>query len=366
MQRYGAFLWSGDVYSTWETLKTHVPGRGQHGALGDSVLGHRHRRVRADAGVHRRAARPLVPVRHVLSVVPRARPHVAPALAVGLEHGQRRHLRSAQLHRRRRRSRRQRAAQRAGRADREEVPRAALPAAAVHLHDGARVLRHRSADDARALAAPSGRSAGRGARRPVLLGPRHPRLAGRREGRDVAPPVSARADTGSTSGRKNASPAAARSTRPVDLETMPLHVRAGTILPLGPVKQYVDEPVDGPLSIVVYPGADGAFTLYEDDGKTFDYRRGEWMRIVMSWNDAARRLSLRLAPGSASDAGQAQHGSPRGGRDEHPPRRLRRAARRVETVEVTSLARAHARWRPELRRCTRRRRGPDCEPATRP
>ena len=48
---------------------------------------------------------------------------------------------------------------------------------------------------------------------------------------------------------------------------MPLHVRAGAILPLGPVRQYVDEPVDGPLTLVVYPGADGAFTLYEDDGR---------------------------------------------------------------------------------------------------
>ena len=86
--------------------------------------------------------------------------------------------------------------------------------------------------------------------------------------------------------------------RAVDLATMPLHVRAGAILPLGPIRQYVDEPVDGPLSIVVYPGANGAFTLYEDDGKTFDYTRGEWMRVEMKWDDAARRLTLRLAPGS--------------------------------------------------------------------
>jgi alpha-glucosidase (family GH31 glycosyl hydrolase) len=86
--------------------------------------------------------------------------------------------------------------------------------------------------------------------------------------------------------------------RAVDLATMPLHVRAGAILPFAPIKQYVDEPIDGPLSVVVYPGADGAFTLYEDDGKTFDYRRGAWMRVEMKWNDAARRLTLRLAPGS--------------------------------------------------------------------
>lgn len=86
--------------------------------------------------------------------------------------------------------------------------------------------------------------------------------------------------------------------RAVDLETMPLHVRAGAILPLGPVRQYVDEPVDGPLTLTIYSGADGAFALYEDDGKSFDYRKGDWMRIAMSWTDATRRLTLRLAPGS--------------------------------------------------------------------
>jgi len=86
--------------------------------------------------------------------------------------------------------------------------------------------------------------------------------------------------------------------RPVDLETMPLYVRAGAILPLGPVKQYVDEPVEGPLTLVVFPGADGAFTLYEDDGRSFAYRRGEAMRVEMAWRDADHRLTLRLAAGS--------------------------------------------------------------------
>jgi alpha-glucosidase/alpha-D-xyloside xylohydrolase len=86
--------------------------------------------------------------------------------------------------------------------------------------------------------------------------------------------------------------------RTVDLETMPLHVRAGAIIPFGPVKQYVDEPVDGPLTLIVYPGADGSFALYEDDGKTFNYRRGEWTRVETTWRDAERRLEIRLAPGS--------------------------------------------------------------------
>jgi alpha-glucosidase (family GH31 glycosyl hydrolase) len=86
--------------------------------------------------------------------------------------------------------------------------------------------------------------------------------------------------------------------RAVDLETLPLYVRAGAILPLGPVKQYVNEKVDAPLSLTVYPGADGSFRLYEDDGSSFNYRKGEWMGIDMRWDDAARKLSLRLAEGS--------------------------------------------------------------------
>jgi alpha-glucosidase/alpha-D-xyloside xylohydrolase len=86
--------------------------------------------------------------------------------------------------------------------------------------------------------------------------------------------------------------------RQVDLQTMPIYVRAGAILPLGPVKQHTAEQVDAPLELRIYPGADGAFTLYEDDGRSFDYRKGEWMGIAMTWEDRARRLSLGLAPGS--------------------------------------------------------------------
>ncbi len=86
--------------------------------------------------------------------------------------------------------------------------------------------------------------------------------------------------------------------RPVDLTTMPMYVRAGAIIPLGPVKQYTGEKADGPLTLQVYPGTDGRFLLYEDDGSTFNFRKGEWMGIQMAWNDRQRRLVLRLAEGS--------------------------------------------------------------------
>jgi alpha-glucosidase/alpha-D-xyloside xylohydrolase len=86
--------------------------------------------------------------------------------------------------------------------------------------------------------------------------------------------------------------------REVDLETMPLYVRAGAVVPIGPVRQYTEEPVTAPLTLVVYPGASGTSTLYDDDGISFDHRNGEFMRLLLEWNDADRRLTLRLAPDS--------------------------------------------------------------------
>jgi alpha-glucosidase (family GH31 glycosyl hydrolase) len=86
--------------------------------------------------------------------------------------------------------------------------------------------------------------------------------------------------------------------RGVDLETIPLYIRGGAIVPLGPAKQHVGEKLDLPLSITIYPGADGSFLLYEDDGKSFDHRRGDWMGVQMTWSDRARVFMLRLAQGS--------------------------------------------------------------------
>jgi alpha-glucosidase/alpha-D-xyloside xylohydrolase len=87
-------------------------------------------------------------------------------------------------------------------------------------------------------------------------------------------------------------------TRNVDLSITPLYVRAGAVIPMGPVKQYTAEKVDGPLTLTAYPGADGSTMVYEDDGISFNYRKGEWMGINAQWNDGRRTMSLRLAAGS--------------------------------------------------------------------
>jgi alpha-glucosidase/alpha-D-xyloside xylohydrolase len=86
--------------------------------------------------------------------------------------------------------------------------------------------------------------------------------------------------------------------RAVDLATIPLYVRAGAVLPTGPVRQYADEPVAEPVTLSVYPGASRTSFLYEDDGISFDHRDGAFMRLSMDWDDATRRLTLALAQGS--------------------------------------------------------------------
>jgi alpha-glucosidase/alpha-D-xyloside xylohydrolase len=86
--------------------------------------------------------------------------------------------------------------------------------------------------------------------------------------------------------------------RGVDLSTLPLYVRAGAVLPMGPLKQYSSEVTTDPMALTVFPGASGGSFLYEDDGESFDFRNGQFMRIDMEWDDSARKLALHLAPGS--------------------------------------------------------------------
>ena len=86
--------------------------------------------------------------------------------------------------------------------------------------------------------------------------------------------------------------------RKVDLATIPLYVRAGAILPMGPVKQFTGEKSGVPLSLWIHPGADGTCVLYDDDGISFNFRRREFLGIEVGWNDRTRRLSMRLAADS--------------------------------------------------------------------
>jgi len=73
---------------------------------------------------------------------------------------------------------------------------------------------------------------------------------------------------------------------------IPLHVRAGSIVPLGPVAQFASEQPDAPIELRIYPGADGDYTYYEDAGEGWGYERGEYALTGMHWDDAARRLTI--------------------------------------------------------------------------
>ena len=87
----------------------------------------------------------------------------------------------------------------------------------------------------------------------------------------------------------------------VTLETtfdrVPMFVRAGSILPLGPEMQYVGEKAWDTLELRVYPGADGRFVLYEDEGDNYNYEKGMYSVILFSWNDKKHTLTIGARKG---------------------------------------------------------------------
>lgn len=88
----------------------------------------------------------------------------------------------------------------------------------------------------------------------------------------------------------------------VDLSIMPIYVRAGSIIPFDPVRQYTSEKVTEPTTLKVYRGKDGLFILYEDDGISQDYLKGKGSWTRMTWNDLNKTLTLEpAAPKGATD-----------------------------------------------------------------
>jgi alpha-D-xyloside xylohydrolase len=82
------------------------------------------------------------------------------------------------------------------------------------------------------------------------------------------------------------------------LEKIPLFVRAGGIIPLGPFLQHTGEKPGAPLELRIYPGSDGAFTLYDDAGDGYAYENGERTTIALAWNDAGKTISIGTRQGS--------------------------------------------------------------------
>ena len=81
-------------------------------------------------------------------------------------------------------------------------------------------------------------------------------------------------------------------------DSMPLYIRAGSIVPVGPELQYAAEKAADPITFYVYAGADGAFTLYEDQGLTYDYQQGAFSEIPLKWSDSTHTLTIGARQGT--------------------------------------------------------------------
>jgi alpha-D-xyloside xylohydrolase len=79
---------------------------------------------------------------------------------------------------------------------------------------------------------------------------------------------------------------------PAPIERLPLYVRAGSILPLGPEMEWSTEKQEEPIELRVYPGADGDFALYEDENDNYNYEKGVYATIALHWDDAKRTLTI--------------------------------------------------------------------------
>jgi len=79
------------------------------------------------------------------------------------------------------------------------------------------------------------------------------------------------------------------------VERIPLFVRAGSIIPVSPVMQYVDENPDAVCEVRIYGGRDGSFTLYNDAGDGYDYENGMYTAVKITYNDKTREISEEIS-----------------------------------------------------------------------
>ncbi len=83
----------------------------------------------------------------------------------------------------------------------------------------------------------------------------------------------------------------------VPLDIMPLYVKAGSIIPFGPFEEYAAEKPADTIELRIYPGANGQFTLYEDENDNYNYEKGQFSTIHFTWDDAAKALSISATKG---------------------------------------------------------------------
>lgn len=85
---------------------------------------------------------------------------------------------------------------------------------------------------------------------------------------------------------------------PVPIGIMPLYVRAGSIIPMGEEMEYATQKPAGNIELRIYPGADGKFTLYEDENNNYNYEKGKFCTINFHWSDSNSTLSIDDAKGA--------------------------------------------------------------------
>ncbi len=79
---------------------------------------------------------------------------------------------------------------------------------------------------------------------------------------------------------------------PAPLDEIPLFVREGSILPVGPEIEYTRQKPEDPLTLYVYSGKDASFAYYEDDGLTFEYEKGQFAVIPFQWDEGSHTLNI--------------------------------------------------------------------------
>jgi len=82
------------------------------------------------------------------------------------------------------------------------------------------------------------------------------------------------------------------------IDKIPLMVKAGSIVPMGPLVQYAAEKPADPIELRIYPGANGSFQLYEDENDNYNYEKGVYSTIDFNWDDAHHQLTIGARKGS--------------------------------------------------------------------
>ena len=76
------------------------------------------------------------------------------------------------------------------------------------------------------------------------------------------------------------------------LDRLPLYIRAGSILPLGPDQEWSTQKPKNPIKLRIYPGANGDFVIYEDENDNYNYEKSVYATITLHWDDAAHTLTI--------------------------------------------------------------------------